>query len=201
MNVQQGWFSQWLGAGLVLAIGAAALVQQLPGRQPGPLSAGAETIPGTNGIPQPCTLDPPGFLRGRFFGALDARIDWAGAGLGCSGMPRPDGRGTRLYFAHELPGQGRLSVQISIEGPPAGLAGGEKPASVTIIDPSGRFFSSGGFGRCWARISSVRRQPGTTDLRIEGLVYCVGALPSIQDRTSLTLGDLHFAGRTTIDVA
>lgn len=198
MGVQRQWFSQWLGTVLVLAIGGLAFAQHLPTRQQAGQKAVPAAIAGGDSSPH-CALDPPGYLRGRLFGALDARLDWSGDELHCSGMLRPEGRGVRLYFAHDVPGQGRLSVQISIAGRPSGLARGEAPANVTIIDPSGHFFSSAGFDRCWTRIDSVRRQAGNAALRIEGMVYCVGALPSVQDRTSLTLGDLHFAGQATVD--
>jgi hypothetical protein len=79
------------------------------------------------------------------------------------------------------------------------LAGAERPANVTVIDErQDRFFSSAGPGRCWASIDSVTpvaRRPGRpAGSRVAGLVYCVGALPSVGDRSSLTLGDLRFAG-------
>ncbi|MEZ5564795.1 MAG: hypothetical protein R3F24_04435 [Gammaproteobacteria bacterium] len=201
MNPTLKWLSQWLGTALVLAIAGVTLTQDLPApqsradRTTGPIAG-----PGTaEDLNLPCTLEPTGFLRGQIFGAVTVAADWTGDGLYCNGMARPDGRGVRLFFAHELAGSGRLSIQISIDGPPDKLAGHETPANVTIIDPSGRFFSSGGFGRCWTRIDDVRQQHGASELRIDGIVYCVGALPAIRDAASLTLGDLQFAGRVIVD--
>jgi hypothetical protein len=150
-------------------------------------------------------MQPDGFLRGRFFGALSLTADWSGAELSCDGMLRPDEGGVRLFFSRVQPrgdrsGGDRLSVLIGIDGRPEDLVGAERPASVTVIDErQGRFYSTGGPGRCWATISSVtvlhRARTGSAGHRIAGLLYCVGALPAIGDRSSLTLGDLYFAGR------
>ena len=119
-------------------------------------------------------------------------------------MQRPNGEGVRLFFARAQPGGDRVSVLIGIDGRPEDLVGPERSANVTVIDEkAGRFFSAGGPGRCWASINSVtvlpRSSGGHTGYRIDGLVYCVGALPSIGDRSSLTLSDLRFAGRVSSD--
>jgi len=186
-----------LGAAGVLLIGTVALLQSLP-------PATREAKPSPADASRPCTLRPDGFLRGRFFGALSLTPDWSGADLFCDGMPRPDGDGVRLFFAREQPGGGRVSVLIGIDGRTEDLVGAERPANVTVIDErSGRFFSSGRSGRCWATINSVtdlpRARDGHAGHRIDGLVYCVGALPSVGDRSSLTLSELRFAGRVTTD--
>ncbi|MEO8443456.1 MAG: hypothetical protein ABI567_00425 [Gammaproteobacteria bacterium] len=203
-----------VGTAALLLIGAAALLQPLPpatrlaGRGAAPASwptrslpgSLAAAMPGTDGA-RPCDLGRDGYFRGQLFGALDQHIDWAGDRLLCAGMRRPDGAGIRLFFAGVEPaGAGRVSVIIGIDGRPETLAGAESPANLTIIDESGaRFFSSTGPGRCWANVSAVTplvtargNPPG---LRVEGLVYCVGALPALADRSSLTLGELRFAGR------
>ena len=121
-------------------------------------------------------------------------------------MRRPDGQGVRLFFASEQPGGGRLSVVIGIDGRPDTLVGTERPANVTVIDErESRFFSTSGAGRCWTVISSVTSLTRSRDYpaghRIDGMLYCLGALPSLGDRTSLTLGDLRFAGRVSADEA
>ena len=55
----------------------------------------------------------------------------------------------------------------------------------------------------WATIASVARLPGArgrpAGTRIDGLAYCVGALASVGDRASLTLGELQFAGWVAAD--
>jgi hypothetical protein len=186
-----------LGAAGVLLIGAMALTQSLR-------PAVREGAPAANQESRPCTLRPDGFLRGRFFGALNLTADWSGSSLYCDGMQRPDGEGVRLFFARDQPGGERVSVLIGIDGRPEDLVGAERPANVTVIDEqAGRFFGAGGPGRCWASINSVTGLPQASEAqagyRIEGLVYCLGALPSIGDKTSLTLSELHFAGRVSTD--
>lgn len=180
-----------------------ALLQAVP-----PPAPGAGTPP--TGASQPCTLHPDGFLRVRFFGALNVTADWSGADLLCDGVQRPDGKGIRLFFTRvrrgaaeagaDRAGGDQLSVLIGIDGLPESSVGTERPANVTVIDEGqSRFFSTGGPGRCWATINSATALPPARgrrpSLRIAGLVYCVGALPAVGDPSSLTLGDLYFAGR------
>jgi hypothetical protein len=189
-----------LGAAGVLLIGAMALMQSLQPAVP------ERTIPAAANENRPCTLRPDGFLRGRFFGALNLTADWSGSSLYCDGMQRPDGEGVRLFFARDQSGGERVSVLIGIDGRPEDLVGAERAANVTVIDEqAGRFFSSGGPGRCWASINSVTALPQASDAhtgyRIDGLVYCLGALPSVGDRSSLTLSELHFSGRISADEA
>lgn len=189
----------FLSAAVVLLLGTLALLQSPPPAVP-------NGVPAATSENQPCTLRPEGFLRGRFFGALNLTADWSGANLYCDGMQRPGGDGIRLFFARAQQGGERISVLIGIDGRPAELVGKERPANVTVIDEqAGRFFSSGGPGRCWASIASVAPLPPTgtapAGYRIDGLVYCLGALPSVGDRSSLTLSELEFAGRVSADEA
>lgn len=183
-----------LGTAGVLLTGGLALLQELP-------------PPAATGVPGPgqaCALGADGFLRGRFFGALDLMADWSVPALACDGMQKPDGDGVRLFFAGDQPGGGRVSLLIVLDGRADELAGAEHPANVTVIDErQDRFFSSAGPGRCWASIDSVTPlvpRPGRpAGSRVAGLAYCVGALPSVGDRSSLTLGDLQFAGWVAAD--
>lgn len=188
-----------LGAAGVLVIGMLALMQSLPPAAPKETSAGARDS-------RRCTLRPDGYLRGRFFGALNITANWSGANLLCDGMQRPNGDGLRLFFARELPGVAGVSVLIGIDGRLEDMVGTERPANVTVIDEQGgRFFGTGGPGRCWASINSIKDLPraagGKAGFRIDGLVYCMGALPSVGDRASLTLSELQFAGRISPDDA
>lgn len=181
----------------VLLTGALALLQTPP---PVPAASGA---PGQK-LAEACPPGAGGFFRGRFFGALDLTADWSAPAMTCDGMRRPDGSGARLYFAGAGPASGRVAVVIGLESRDALSGGAELPANVTVIDETdGRFFSSAGPGRCWARIGQVTpvsHRPGhPAGSRIEGLVYCLGALPSVGDRSSLTLGDLQFSGWLAAD--
>lgn len=181
-----------LGTAGVLAVAGLALLQPLPAPRPskGPSAALADLA---------CPLGKAGLLRGRFFGALALDADWSGPALSCDGMQKPAGQGVRLYFAGNGPDGGRVALLIGLEGIVDDLAGAERPANVTVIDErASRFFSSAGPGRCWATIRSVTPVDtgprDTAGKRVDGLVYCVGALPSVGDRSSLTLGDLEFSG-------
>lgn len=178
-----------LGAAGVLFTGALALTQDPAPMPPAPATR------------QACALGSDGFLRGRFFGALNLTADWTGSSLACDGMGRPAGEGVRLYFSGDGPDGGRVSVLIGLDGRQQDLAGAERPANVTVIDErEDRFFSSAGPGRCWASIDSVTPVAGRpAGSRIAGLVYCVGALPSVGDRSSLTLSDLQFSGWVAAD--
>lgn len=154
---------------------------------------------GTAAARQACALGPAGRLEGRFFGALDLEADWSGAALACDGMEKPGGNGLRLYFAGNGPAGTRVAVLVSVAGATATLGPGERPANITVIDEgTGRFFSSAGQDRCFVDIAAVRPVPAgggrPAGHRVEGLAYCVGALPSVGDRASLTLGELRFAG-------
>jgi hypothetical protein len=188
-----------LGATGVLVTGLVALLQPPAAMPPGL----ALTARGAAAGPA-CALGADGFLRGQFFGALSLTADWSGPGLTCDGMQKPDGAGVRLFFAGDRPGGGRVSLLIGLGGRAGELAGAERPANITVIDEQeGRFFNSGGPGRCWASIGSVTPFPrpagGIAGSRIDGLVYCVGALPSVGDRASLTLSDLEFSGWIAAD--
>lgn len=194
--------ASFIGVVVVGLAGAAAFLQPLPPGLTTPYLASGRPSAAASG--PACGLSPPGYLRGRFFGGLDLEADWSGTGLLCDGMPKPDDAGVRLFFAGEQPGGGRVSVLIGIAINPAALAQGgagtEYPANVTVIDEqAGRFFSSGGPGRCWAVIGSVTPIAGTgidvAGHRVDGVAYCVGALPSLGDRSSLTLGEVRFAGK------
>jgi hypothetical protein len=186
-----------LGTAGVLLTGGLALLQALPATP----EMAPERAPGPG---QACAPGAGGFLRGRFFGALDLTADWSGPALTCDGMRKPDGGGVRLFFSGDQPGGGRVSLLIGLEGREDELAGAERPANVTVIDErQGRFFSSAGPGRCWASIDTVTPvDPGPgrpAGRRVTGLVYCVGALPSVSDRSSLTLSDLQFSGWIAAD--
>jgi hypothetical protein len=143
-----------------------------------------------------------GFLTGRLHGALDMQIGWNGVSMKCAGMLRPDGNGIRLLFAGQNETDADLVFVLGIDGDIEHLLGQEHAANVTIIDESeGRFFSSGGNERCWAMIDRFERLADTdhTAYEVEGDVYCTGALPSLSDNRSVTLQDVRFSGRLSLD--
>ena len=186
-----------LGAAAAITVATLALLQR-PGEPP-PAPA--------SGVARPCPLGGAGAFRGRFHGDLDFTADWSGSELACDGRARPDEGGFRLYFSGPGrgvgqgagQGAGQVTVLVGLPGGDAGPATGEQPANVTVIDEqTARFFNSGGPGRCFADVAAVTPvlpAPGLPrGQRVDGIVYCVDALPSVGDRASLTLGDLRFSG-------
>ena len=141
-----------------------------------------------------------GYLSGRIYGSVDLSLDWRSPRLLCEGMPRPDGEGLRLVFAHAIDDSAaRLMLVLGL--PDATLTGttGEIPANVTLIDEAnGRFFGTGGTGRCWADIQS--QLPAEPDrVWVRGELYCAGALPELGADGSVTLGDLAFKGQAATE--
>jgi len=173
----------WLGASLPTTVAPGVPVQPPTATAPG------------NG----CLMDQEGYLNGRVYGAIERRIEWHGPSLDCGGMLRPGHTGIRLFFSTMKAG---LRLVVGIDGEPGELAGGEHPANVTIIEePAGRFFSTAGQQRCWARIDSTAGYGGRDhrQLRVTGRLYCAGALPSLGDAASVTLGDFEFSGHLALE--
>lgn len=142
-----------------------------------------------------------GYLRGQLFGAMAMDLDWSGERLSCEGMSRPDGKGIRLHFAWDQGDEERLVMVLGIEAAATSVAGPEKPANVTFIDEhSGRFYSSGGTGRCWTDIVRLAALPASgRSQQLKGRLYCTGTLPALNDYSSLTLGDIHYYGHFVLD--
>jgi hypothetical protein len=151
----------------------------------------------------PCTLKSDGYLVGRLFGALDQTIVWRGAEMTCDGMMRPDNRGIRLVFASpEATDDQRLLFVIGIDGELDSLLHQEQKANITIIDEgTGRFFSTSGQDRCWTTVRAMEKHDDgyLPAYRVEGDLYCAGALPSLNGKGSVTLGDFRYSGRLSLD--
>ncbi len=151
----------------------------------------------------PCVMNTPGYLHGRLYGTLAATIDWGGPQMTCDGMTRPNGDGIRLVFASpENADQARLIFVIGIDGELDQLTEQEEKANITIIDEgSGRFFSTRGQDRCWTTIHVVEPLEENTKpaFKIEGELYCAGALPSLNGKGSVTLSDFKYSGRLALD--
>jgi hypothetical protein len=148
-----------------------------------------------------CRMDRDGYWKGRIFGSSTFDFDWRGDALACAGNARPDGRGLRLFLAGR-PGAGpdRLMLVLGISTGIAELAAAEYPASVTLVDESSSHFFHGPSERCFTRIREVVPLAGAPrSWRIEGDLYCAGAIASVTGEFSVTLGDMAFAGRLTLD--
>ena len=150
-----------------------------------------------------CLMDRAGRLQGDLFGAVRQTIDWSGDELLCEGMIRPDGNGIRLIFSrNSTSSTARLVLVIGIDDLGPGETGEDLPANVTLIDEAtGRFFNAQEIERCWATVEEQRQL--TNDpvaiYRVDGELYCAGSLPSVNGRESVTLDDVRFSGRLSVN--
>lgn len=190
-----------LGAGMVAAVivvllGYFAFQTRAPVRS---TASGAAVLPAAR-VLAPCVMDRPGLLRGQVFGSLSLVMDWQGPDLGCDGGPRPMNDGVRLYFAGKAAGGSEVVVVLGIQGDLDSLAGSERAVGITLNDEGTHRFFHADAGRCFTRVGELRPLPGPPDrnFRIDGVAWCVGALPSVSDDASITLGDLHYSGRLSV---
>ena len=147
---------------------------------------------------EPCVMDQDGYVRGEIFGQIRQALDWSGAGMRCDGMLRPDGAGIRLVFAeHADEGTPGLLLVFGVADARPGEELAEAPVNVTVIDQErGLFFSTPEEPRCWTSFSDQLQLTGTVEetWRIDGEVYCVGALPALNGDGTVTLDDISFSG-------
>ena len=181
-----------LAAAVVAVLSALALLQAPP---PGRNTGGSRQESSRPALLSPCLMDRPGFLTGPVYGDITANIDGHGAELGCDGMRRPGEHGLRLFFSAHPPGGGGLVLVLGIDADLATLTGAEHGTGVTLIDETGSRFYHAGADRCWTQVSEVAPLPAEASFRINGRLYCAGALPAVSDSGSVTLGDIAFSGR------
>ena len=151
-----------------------------------------------------CLPDGTGFLTARLRGAIEADLDWRGAELDCTGMPRPDGQGLRLRFAGRLPDGGQLALVFA---PPV-LAEGQDaravPVNVTILDESGgRIFGTRGEDRCLLDEVVQHRVPAGEDSdsrlwAVEARGFCTEPARALDDSGAVLLTRFDFRGRVTL---
>lgn len=181
------------GVAAALGLGWLALAQRAP-----PVAAAGASL-GAPPVLAPCDGDHAGYWRGRVTGSETLEFDWRGDRLACAGNARPGGRGLRIFLAGR-PGAGpdRLVLVLGIATGVGELAGREHPVSLTLIDEqSSRFFHSPG-DRCFARIGRVDALAPAGEYRVEGELYCAGAVAAVTGDAAVTLGDMDFAGRLSL---
>jgi hypothetical protein len=197
-----GSSSSWFGAlsglaGLVASawLGYLALSQRLPAP---PAATKNQRILAAAPVLPPCM--PEGYWKGQVFGSESLTIEWTGAAIDCAGNARPGGDGLRLFFAgHPTESEDRLVMVLGIAAPIGELAGREHPVSVTLIDEATSQFFHSPRDRCFTQIRQVTPLGGADDsYRVEGDLYCAGAIASVSGANSVTLGDMTFAGRLTL---
>jgi hypothetical protein len=136
-----------------------------------------------------------GHLQTRLFGALEGTLDWSGAAMECSGMPRPNGAGARLRFAGQA-GERHIAIIVALPDLMRDGTGTELGSNVTLIDESsGRFFSATDLDNCWTDITSASATDDAGDqLNTSGILYCVAPLVEANGTGSISISELSFAG-------
>ncbi len=155
------------------------------------LALAALCLPGGG---EACEALPEARLSASLGGALTGELDWQGAELACSGMPRPDQAGGRLQFRGPLPGGGQLGVVIGIEGLRPGVTAQELPANVTlVIEAEARFFSTRQHAGCWADIDANDALE-TGGYRVSGHLWCIRGVAEVGGEGSVSVPRLVFTG-------
>ncbi len=141
------------------------------------------------------SCDASGYLQTEIYGSIRASLHWKGS-LQCDGMPRPNGEGARLRFAGLTAENEPLALILGLPDLFPGTTGVELPTNVTLIaENQGRFFSTPDTSNCWTDALSHDALDGDRKRsRISGALYCVAALAEVNGASSITLGDLKFAG-------
>lgn len=176
------------------ALGYLALSQRLPAPAP---------VAGSIGDPPalaPCVMDRDGYWQGQLVGNDTLDLDWRGAALACAGNERPNGRGLRLFFAGEpAPGGDRLLLVLGLDSSLDALAGREHAVSLTLVDEASSQFFHSPRDRCFTRVGEVTPLDGSPgEYRVDGELYCVGAVAALSGEAAVTIGDTRYSGRLSL---
>jgi hypothetical protein len=170
---------------LLAALLAAPLVACTPVAAPEPVMAAAadeapaKTVPGC------------GRLSAALYGSVETHLDWAGAGIECASMPRPDDAGLRLVFTGSDRGE-RVSLIISLPDIEPGVTAEELPTKLTLtVADTGRFFSTPDVRSCWSDIRRNDAGPEGT-VQLAGETFCVTPLGEFNGNASIQLQELQF---------
>ncbi len=146
----------------------------------------------------PCTKVTDSYLDVTLFGSLQTAIKLHGEDLLCTGkLDVTQGRGRLAFSTGEQDSGLNLVFVMGLDGVTEDPSQQEIATNFTVLDQSnGLFFGTQGNGRCWTDLdqASLSATDDRNTLRIEGELYCSGAIPQIQGPGSLTIERLRFAG-------
>ena len=157
----------------------------------------AADAPSELAAPDPSGCAADGTFRARLYGEIAADLTWRGPEYECRGMPRPEGRGARLYFAgHEDAGDQRLAFILALPAFDRDAAGRELDSTLTVIEEgSGRFFSNATPSGCVTNLSAIDTATEREQaLTVHGSVFCVSPLAEVNGESSVSIAELRFSG-------
>ena len=185
--------SSTVAAGRQIAV-SAVLCLGIVACSPAADSPGEVTAPAP---PASAGCDAQGSFRARLYGEITADLSWASPQYECRGMPRPDGRGARLFFAgHDTAGDQRLAFILAIPAFDRDAASRELGSSLTVIEEgSGRFFSTATEMNCLTDITAIEApDPESSRVSVHGAVFCVSPLAEVNGDSSVSIAELQFSG-------
>jgi hypothetical protein len=167
-------------------------------RHPAPASSSSSAPP----LPVAgCLGTPATFLRAQLRGALEADLNWSGAGLACEGSARPNGEGLRISLAGPLDASGHtLRMLIGVATLPGAPSAAALPANVTlIIEGDKKLYSTRGDAKCTLDSLTQEALPGGSEYahpyRISGRGFCVDPASSLDEHEHVFINRFDFAGR------
>lgn len=138
-----------------------------------------------------------GSFHARLYGEISADLAWSSPDYECRGMPRPDGRGARLFFSgFESAGDQRLAFILAIPAFDRDAVGRELGSTLTVIEVgSGRFFSTATDTSCLTDIAAIDApDPDSGRVAVHGAVFCVSPLAEVNGDSSVSIAELRFSG-------
>lgn len=151
-----------------------------------------------------CLPGERGYFRASLRGALDAELDWRGAGLQCEGGARPEGRGLRVSFLGPADASGRqLRFVFGIAAAPGVGMSRTAPTNVTVIVEGQRqLYATQGDDKCAVEALSqepvaaaTRPYPGEARLyRVAARGYCIDPAATLDGSARLYINRFDFAG-------
>ncbi len=156
------------------------------------------------GVAPACLKNNEAFFRARLAGAINAELNWNGAGVECTGDVRP-GKGLRLKFSSNRR-EPALVIVLGIADVREGEPGHALPVNVTIIrEGAGEFFGTQGTDKC--TIDELRQQLLTPVARrvrsykITARGFCTEPARAVRGTGVVLMNRFDFAGRVDSDAA
>jgi len=113
--------------------------------------------------------------------------------MACESMRRPGGAGVRLRFTGNV-GNQQLAIIIAMPGLTSAETSGELPSVVTtMVEGSGRFFSTSNLNACW---SDIHNQEALDEQQflISATLNCIAPLGELNGDSSVSIPELKFRG-------